>query len=998
MMTMYTMYGIMKLRKSKRNKREKETKETRETGETREKRKKRKNKGDFIMRKRVLCLIMCLSLLICGVVPSAFADDIQTGNAEPAAKTLTYDGTQQELVTKGSASTGKIQYKLGENGSWQDNVPMAKNAGSYDVYYKTVNTTQGETQPQKVTVTINKKDIGYIPVCKPKIYNGKTDAIVSTIDFTDTVNGETLELNKDYKMVSANFEDANVSIHPIAVDVVLQLLNTEKANNYKIAADKISKGAAFINRAKLEGCNSYEYTLYLGDTSLHKIDVTKFGAPAGSQISWDGTTFIYSSDSFRKNRDKTFEKLGFLKEPNSTVVTDMSLQLKEGLTKDDAGWLIAPVGIYSPDGNYEILNSSSAGWDTNPEIIKIKINVVDKITPDVKASDINVTYSGKEITSSDIKGTATVNGANISGSWSFKDKNLKLVNVADSNVYDAVFTPDDLTKYNTADTTVAVNINALEITKDNTAVVLGDELTYSGTEQEQTIKSVTANNLPVTYTLLGNKAKDAGKYTLTISANGNFKGEVECGFNVKKAELTVKAETLPRPYGVENPPAKITYTGFKNKDTESVLGGTLEISYGGIGADTKAGKYEGAITLSGLESNNYDIKYIFGDIIISGTAVKMSVGKAVKRYITIVFDKEIPGLAKSNFTVKDGENTVDFTNAAAVDNTTYILEGTFEADKTYTVTANLTGSAADGEYVLENNTVSAVIARTNGGKAPSISGKVFTYTVKFETNGANKIADVKVNKNETLQKPDKPQKDGYVFDGWYSDRQLKQKYDFSQKVTKNFTLYAAWTKKEIEPDEPDNPVNPPKDDKWVSPYYDVSKSDWFYEAVEYAVKNKLMNGISDTAFDPDGNVTRAMLVTVLWRAEDKPYVNYVMPFGDVNANEYYAEAVRWAASTGIVNGVSEGAFEPETNITREQFAAILFRYAQHKKYNVSVWESTNILSYTDAGSVSEYAIPAMQYVVGARLMNGKTVSTLNPQDNATRAEIAAIMQRLEWYK
>lgn len=950
------------------------------------------------MRKRVLCLIMCFSLLLCGAVPSALADGIQTGNVDPAAQTLTYNGTQQELVTKGSASTGKIQYKLGENGSWQNNVPTAKNAGSYDVYYKTVNTTQGETQPKKITVAINKKDIGYIPACEPKIYNGKTDATVSAIDFKDIVNGETLELNKDYKIVSANFKDTNVSIRPIDVDVVLQLLNTEKANNYKIAADKIRKGAAFINPAKLEGCNSYEYTVYLGDTSLHKIDVTKFGAPAGSTIGWDGTTFICSSDSFRKNRDKTFEKLGFLKEPNSKVVTAMSLQLKEGLTKDDAGWFVAPVSIFTSDGNYEILTNSSTGWDTNPEIIKIRINVADKITPDVKTNAIDVTYNGKEITSSDIKGTATVNGANVNGSWSFKDKNLKLVNVADSNVYEAVFTPDDLTKYNTVDTTVAVNINALEITKDNTAVVLGDELTYSGTEQEQTVKSVTANNLPVTYTTAGNKVKDAGKYTLTISANGNFKGEVAYGFNVKKAELTVKAETITRPYGAENPRADITYTGFKNKDTESVLGGNIEISYGGISADTKAGKYEGAITLGGLESNNYDIKYVFGDIIISGTAVKMSVGKAVKRYITIVFDKEITGLAKSNFTVKDGETTVDFTNAVAVDNTTYILEGTFEVDKTYTVTANFTGSAADGEYVLENNTVNAVIARTNGGKAPSISGKVFTYTVKFETNGANKIADVRVNKNETLQKPDKPQKDGYVFDGWYSDRQLKQKYDFSQKVTKDFTLYAAWTKKEIEPDEPDNPVNPPKDDKWVSPYYDVSKSEWFYEAVEYAVKNKLMNGISDTAFYPEGDVTRAMLVTVLWRAEDKPYVNYVMPFADVNTNEYYAEAVCWAASTGIVNGVSEGAFEPETNITREQFAAILFRYAQHKKYNVSVWESTNILSYTDASSVSEYAIPAMQYVVGARLMNGKTVSTLNPQDNATRAEIAAIMQRLEWYK
>ena len=108
---------------------------------------------------------------------------------------------------------------------------------------------------------------------------------------------------------------------------------------------------------------------------------------------------------------------------------------------------------------------------------------------------------------------------------------------------------------------------------------------------------------------------------------------------------------------------------------------------------------------------------------------------------------------------------------------------------------------------------------------------------------------------------------------------------------------------------------------------------------------------------------------------------------------YYANAVNWAQQNGIVNGVTENAFAPDDNITREQIAAIMFRYAKYKGYDVSVGESTNILSYTDAESISEYAIASMQYAVGSGLMKGKSDSTINPKDVATRAEIAAILQR-----
>ena len=116
-------------------------------------------------------------------------------------------------------------------------------------------------------------------------------------------------------------------------------------------------------------------------------------------------------------------------------------------------------------------------------------------------------------------------------------------------------------------------------------------------------------------------------------------------------------------------------------------------------------------------------------------------------------------------------------------------------------------------------------------------------------------------------------------------------------------------------------------------------------------------------------------------------------FIDVDDNAYYANAVAWAEDCGVVNGISENEFAPDRNITREQLAAIMYRFAQHMGYDVSVADTTDITSYSDYDEIYEYAIVPMKYVVGAGILNGKTLSTLNPKDYATRAEIATILHR-----
>ena len=177
-----------------------------------------------------------------------------------------------------------------------------------------------------------------------------------------------------------------------------------------------------------------------------------------------------------------------------------------------------------------------------------------------------------------------------------------------------------------------------------------------------------------------------------------------------------------------------------------------------------------------------------------------------------------------------------------------------------------------------------------------------------------------------------------------------------------------------------------------APFTDVDTAKWYHLSVDYVLTHKMMNGVSSRAFAPNTNLTRGMLVQILYNLEGKPK-GTAANFSDVQADAWYAEAVGWAASNKVVTGYADGTFRPNAAVTREQAAAILYRYAKSKDIDVSVGENTNILSYVDVQQASEYAIPALQWAVGAGVLNGKNGGRLAPTGTATRAEIAAIMQR-----
>ena len=190
-----------------------------------------------------------------------------------------------------------------------------------------------------------------------------------------------------------------------------------------------------------------------------------------------------------------------------------------------------------------------------------------------------------------------------------------------------------------------------------------------------------------------------------------------------------------------------------------------------------------------------------------------------------------------------------------------------------------------------------------------------------------------------------------------------------------------------------------KDDSCpIGAFGDLTAAAWYHDGVHYCLENGLMRGVSGGKFLPDGSTTRAQLVTILWRLEGSPKTTGAVRFGDTAGGAWYTEAVRWAAGCGVVKGYDNGCFGPNDAVTREQMAAILYRYAQHKGYDVSAGEDTNILSFDDALTVSEYAIPAMQWACGSGMVNGiaqKGGMLLAPRDTTTRAQTATLLTRFQ---
>ena len=292
----------------------------------------------------------------------------------------------------------------------------------------------------------------------------------------------------------------------------------------------------------------------------------------------------------------------------------------------------------------------------------------------------------------------------------------------------------------------------------------------------------------------------------------------------------------------------------------------------------------------------------------------------------------------------------------------WVAEGEGDDATTYTFSVDLSG-------------VAYYQAPSHGGSGSSGGSASTTYTLTFETNGGSAISKVTKNKGTSIDLAQyAPTKSGATFEGWYADKGLTKKIT-SVKLDANTTVYAKWT---------EAPVS-------GLPFGDVKSADWFYNDVKYVYEKGMMAGTAADVFAPNATTTRAMIVTILYRLEGSPAVTGTSAFVDVPAGQWYTDAVNWAAANQIVKGTSATTFAPNASITREQMAAILYRYAQYKGYDVT--KKADLSGYSDNGQVSAYAKDALAWANAAKLINGVTNTTLAPQGNATRAQVSAILHR-----
>lgn len=274
---------------------------------------------------------------------------------------------------------------------------------------------------------------------------------------------------------------------------------------------------------------------------------------------------------------------------------------------------------------------------------------------------------------------------------------------------------------------------------------------------------------------------------------------------------------------------------------------------------------------------------------------------------------------------------------------------------------------------------------------------VETWSITYVTDGGtiNGEYPTTYTKGTVTVLPTNVTKPGYTFLGWFTAYtggvQVRQ---IEATETGDKTFYARWQKTVLPPPPvtPGTPVTPARPAAPVGlPFADVSGSDWFYNDVRYVYEKGIMDGTGADRFSPNAPLTRAMIVTILYRMDGSPAMSGASDFKDVDSNKWFAKAVAWAAANGIVNGYGSGLFGPNDPVTREQLAAILYRYAVYGGMTAVTLEE-NLGSFADTAQLSAYAIQAMNWAVGQGLINGSG-SNLVPKAQATRAQVAAIIHR-----
>ena len=495
------------------------------------------------------------------------------------------------------------------------------------------------------------------------------------------------------------------------------------------------------------------------------------------------------------------------------------------------------------------------------------------------------------------------------------------------------------------------------------------------------------------------------EFTITVKTDGNGTASASPAKAVAGAEITLSATPDKgyhlKEWQVESPAGLvITNNKFTMPDTNVAIKAIFEedappapteftITVKTDGNGTASASHAKAVVgteiiLTATPKTGYHFKewqVISGNVTIKDNKFTMPDSEVE---IKAIFEKDAPPApTEFTITVTSGDNgTASASHAKAVVGTEITLTATPNKGYHFKEWQVISGGVTikDDKFTMPsaNVEIKAIFEKDTGGGGGGYNPPVTYYTLRFETGGGSDIPSVRETYNAYIDLTQYvPTWRGHTFIGWYSERGLINKVS-GVYLTKDMTVYAGWRVDE-------NPGT------GANPFTDVSEKDWFYGDVMFVYENGLMLGTSKTLFSPHGTATRGMMATILWRMEGSPAPKGKNSFTDVEAGKWYADAITWTAENGIFAGYGKDKFGPDDPITREQLAAIFYRYADYKGYDLTV--KGNLDKFKDADKITDYAKTAMQWAVGSGLVKGKSGNLLDPQGTATRAEIAAMLHR-----
>lgn len=588
-----------------------------------------------------------------------------------------------------------------------------------------------------------------------------------------------------------------------------------------------------------------------------------------------------------------------------------------------------------------------------------------------------ITYGQTLADSALTGGTAKSGDSEVEGIFEWKNKNIKPA-VSDSEMteYDVVFTPEDADNYAMVECKVKLTVNKAAPTV--TAPTAKTGLVYTSSAQKLVNTGSTNDGILYYAVTTENTAPTDDNLYSTSIPTGTDAGTYYVWYKVVGDEN--HSDTTP---------ASVTVTIQRRSSGGGSSTTTVTVP---VTSDAAPGTVPVKASVSGTTAT---VTKLTDEQLAQVTTNKSGNKDADAETETNSVVIDVSGVAKDVKTATIPTETVKAVEETGSNLKVTLTDGSVEFDAT--AQAIITDEAK-GTTIQVNLDAVKVTTLTSAQQSAVESLEVEVVLDAYVTSNGQRISDFKGG-SATLSVP-YTLKDGQAAQGivvWYvaSDgtrTQVDASYDgknvvFTVPHFSNYVIAYDAAKAAACPQDTTCPI---------SAFTDARTTAWYHDGVHWAIENSVMNGVGDGKFAPNGITTRAQVVTMLWRLEGSPAYVGMSEFSDVDNEQWYGPAIRWASAEGIVNGYDDGRFGANDAVTREQLVTILYRYAQYKKMDVSVGEDTNILSYDDAFDVSEWAIPAMQWACGSGIVNGidkNGTLMLAPSDASTRAVVATMFWR-----